>query len=252
VLHGRWKKIDPGYGRSVLGYFGHPPLPPDPEVVKIASEQLELEPFAGSPLDAAPDRFDEAKKALSDRGLPTDEKSVFLVMSAMVPGKKMELNEGLRLLMGKPKIDLPLKSLQKKKEAAKAPAAAPAPAAAAAFAGGPVTTTCVVEEGGEKRTFMVTLEMPGAAAEAPAAAAEAASDGGMPVFSPFAGDSPVVELFVKEGDAVSKGQKVAEVEAMKAKHTVSAPVAGKVKTIHVDLGDEVGEGKPIMTIAPGA
>jgi len=27
VLHGRWKKIDSGYGRSVLGYFGKPPLP---------------------------------------------------------------------------------------------------------------------------------------------------------------------------------------------------------------------------------
>jgi pyruvate carboxylase subunit B len=34
VLHGRWKKIDAGYGRSVLGYFGRPPEPPDPEVVR--------------------------------------------------------------------------------------------------------------------------------------------------------------------------------------------------------------------------
>ena len=51
VLHGRWKKIDPGYGRSVLGYFGHPPLPPDPEVGKIASEQLEKPVFTDDPLD---------------------------------------------------------------------------------------------------------------------------------------------------------------------------------------------------------
>ncbi|MGB6032957.1 MAG: biotin attachment protein, partial [Bacteroidota bacterium] len=35
VMYGRWKKIDPGYGRAVLGYFGHTPLPPDPEVVKL-------------------------------------------------------------------------------------------------------------------------------------------------------------------------------------------------------------------------
>jgi pyruvate carboxylase subunit B len=47
VLHGRWKKIDAGYGRSVLGYFGRPPMAPDAEVVAIASEQLGLEPFAG-------------------------------------------------------------------------------------------------------------------------------------------------------------------------------------------------------------
>ncbi|MBN2123102.1 MAG: biotin attachment protein, partial [Deltaproteobacteria bacterium] len=38
VLYGRWKKIDGGYGRAVLGYFGKTPLPPDPNVIKIASE----------------------------------------------------------------------------------------------------------------------------------------------------------------------------------------------------------------------
>ncbi len=41
VLYGRWKKIDAGYGKAVLGYFGKTPLAPDPEVVKVASEQLE-------------------------------------------------------------------------------------------------------------------------------------------------------------------------------------------------------------------
>ena len=30
VMYGRWKKIDAGYGRAVLGYFGKTPLPPDP------------------------------------------------------------------------------------------------------------------------------------------------------------------------------------------------------------------------------
>ena len=37
VMYGRWKKMDDGYGKAVLGYFGKTPLPPDPEVVKIAS-----------------------------------------------------------------------------------------------------------------------------------------------------------------------------------------------------------------------
>ena len=54
VLYGRWKKIDAGYGKAVLGYFGKTPLPPDPEVVKSASEQLDLPVFDGDPLDAAP------------------------------------------------------------------------------------------------------------------------------------------------------------------------------------------------------
>jgi pyruvate carboxylase subunit B len=44
VMFGPWKKIADGYGKMVLGYFGKTPVPPDPEVVKAASEQLKLEP----------------------------------------------------------------------------------------------------------------------------------------------------------------------------------------------------------------
>jgi pyruvate carboxylase subunit B len=41
---GPWKKIAPGYGKMVLGYFGKTPVEPDPMVVQIAHEQLKLEP----------------------------------------------------------------------------------------------------------------------------------------------------------------------------------------------------------------
>ena len=44
VMFGPWKKITDGYGKMVLGYFGKTPCEPDPEVVKMASEQLKLEP----------------------------------------------------------------------------------------------------------------------------------------------------------------------------------------------------------------
>ncbi|UCC29613.1 MAG: hypothetical protein JSU86_15585, partial [Phycisphaerales bacterium] len=158
VLLGRWKKIDAGYGRAVLGYFGRPPLRPDPEVVRMASEQLQLEPFDGDPLEAAPDTLAKAEEALKSRSLPTTEENIFLVASAIVPGKDMELNGGLRLLQGKAKIVLPLKPKEEKKEPA---AAAPVPSPAApAYLTGPVTTTCTVEEDGGKRTFRITLEPP--------------------------------------------------------------------------------------------
>ncbi len=94
VMYGRWEKIDPGYGRAVLGYFGKTPLPPDPEVIKKASEQLEQPVFNGDPLEAAPKNIEPAKQALTERNLPVTDKNTFLVLAAMVPGKKMELNEG--------------------------------------------------------------------------------------------------------------------------------------------------------------
>ncbi len=245
VLLGRWEKMNDGFGKSVLGYFGRPPLPPDPEVVKIAAEQLEKPPFTGDPLEAAPDSLAPAKAALEERDIPVTEERVFLVASAIIPGKNMDLNEGIKLLTGKGKIVLPLK---KKEEAA-----APAPAAAATpgqVLTGPVTTTCTVVENGVSRSFTITIEPPKSAAANPAPAATAAvqPSNGTPVFSPFQGKTELVEINVKIGDAVNQGQVVAAVEAMKAKHDVKAPCSGTVLTIEADIGADILAGKPILTI----
>ena len=255
VLLGRWKKIDAGYGRAVLGYFGKPPLPPDPAVVKLAAEQLGMEPFDGDPLEVAPDSLGPARKALEERGLPVTDENIFLVAAAIVPGKNMELNEGIRLLEKRPKIVIPLKP---KDEPAPAPVAAPATAAVSSVPAitGPVTTTCTVVEGFNTRTFQVTIEPPAvaaapagapvAAAAAPAPAAAPAT--ATPVFSPFKGKVELVEIGVKVGDAVTEGQVVAAVEAMKAKHDVRAPCSGKVASIEASLGADIMAGQPIMTI----
>ncbi len=252
VLYGRWEKIEAGYGRAVLGYFGKPPLDPDPAVVKKASEQLGMEPFDGDPLEAAPKNIEIAKKELEKRNLPTTDKNIFLVVSSMVPGKKMEVNEGIRLLEGRPKIDVPLKKKEEPKEEKAAPAAVPT--AAAAGISGPITKKCVVDEGGNIRTFLVTVEpaggpsVPSQAQSAPAAAQMTPSSNGTKVKSTFAGTVEIIDLLVKVGDQVNKGQAVAAVEAMKAKHDIKAPCDGTVQSIDVEIGDEIDSKKPIMTI----
>ncbi len=253
VLHGRWKKMAAGYGNAVLGYYGRPPLPPDPEVVKVASEQLKKPPFAGDPLEAASDSQSKAEAALKERNLPLLEENIFLVAAAIVAGKDMELNEGIRLLNGKPKISLPLK---KKPEPAAAPAAAKAVAAAAGAApvsafSGPVTTCCTVVEGAVTRNFRITIEPPAGsapAATAASAAVPAAAVRCKAVHSPFEGKVQLVEICVRVGDTVSQGQVVAAVEAMKAKHDVKAPCSGKVLSIDAELGSDVTIQQPIMTI----
>ena len=237
VLHGRWKKIDPGFGKSVLGYFGKPPLSPDLEVVKIAAEQLELSPFDGDPLEEAPDTLAEAEAALKERGIEVTEENKFLVAAAIVPDKNMELNEGIRLLEGRSKITLPLK----KKE----------PAGGAATLTAPTKTKVTVNAEGGTRTYEVIIEPPASAA-APALGQTPASSGGggqaTDVFSPFEGNVELVEVSVKVGDTVTLGQVVAAVEAMKAKHDVKAPCAGRVSAVHAVIGNEVSAGKPILTI----
>jgi pyruvate carboxylase subunit B len=49
VMVGPWEKIAIGYGKMVLGYFGKTPVAPAPEIVKLASDQLGLEPTTRSP-----------------------------------------------------------------------------------------------------------------------------------------------------------------------------------------------------------
>jgi pyruvate carboxylase subunit B len=248
VLLGRWEKMNDGYGKAVLGYFGRPPLPPDPEVVRRAAEQLGKEPFDGDPLEAAPDSLAEAEQALKERGLPITEENTFLVASAIVPGKNMDLNEGVRLLTGKPKIVLPLK--QQPESAHAAPQQQPAGQPPSPLTSA-ITTRCTVREGSSVRTFRITIEPPEAATAASPPTQPGGTpsiNGGTPVFSPFQGKTELVEIKVNVGDSVDKGQVVAAVEAMKAKHDVKAPCAGKVISIDAEIGADIAAGQPILTI----
>ena len=239
VLHGRWEKIDAGYGKSVLGYFGRPPLPPDPEVVKIASEKLELPPFDGDPLEEAPDTLTEAENALKERGIEITDENKFLVAAAIVPGKNMELNEGIRLLEKRSKITLPLKKEESGNQKTNSITT-------------PTKTSVTVTEGNNTRTYEVVIEPPASSKSptTPNQTATTPSNGGQTkdIFSPFEGNVEVVEVNVKAGDVVTQGQVVAAVEAMKAKHDVKAPCAGRVTAVHASIGNEVSAGKPIMTI----
>ena len=73
VMFGPWERIADTYGRMVLGYFGKTPVPPDPEIVKIASDQLSLEPTSQSPLernDADPTKGITAANIVPSANLP--------------------------------------------------------------------------------------------------------------------------------------------------------------------------------------
>lgn len=93
---------------------------------------------------------------------------------------------------------------------------------------------------------------PAASTPAPAAAAapaapKAPAGAGEKVNSPLPG--VIVEVSVKEGQTVTSGQKVAVLEAMKMENEISAPKDGTITAIHVNKGDSILEGAPIVTIA---
>ena len=96
----------------------------------------------------------------------------------------------------------------------------------------------------------VTVAKPAAkAAAAPAvtvAKPAAASGAGETVTSPLPG--VILEVSVKVGDAVKKGQKVMVLEAMKMENVIEATADGTVTAIKVDKGDSVLEGAPLVII----
>lgn len=83
-----------------------------------------------------------------------------------------------------------------------------------------------------------------AAAAAPAPAK--ASGTGKAVTSPLPG--VIIEVSVKEGQAVKAGQKIAVIEAMKMENEIQADVDGTVTAILVNKGDSVLEGAEIVKI----
>jgi pyruvate carboxylase subunit B len=223
-------------------------------VVAAASAQLGKAPFHGDPLDAAPDALGQADQALRERGLPLTDENLFLVAAAIVPGKHMDLNEGIRLLSGNPKIAVPLKA--RAASAAVAPSRSDASAPAMTF-DGPFTTSCLVTEGTTSRRFRVTIAPPAGVGVRVASPAERSTaspgrnfGGATPVYSPFAGKAELVGLAVKVGERVQSGQVVAAIEVMKARHDVRAPCGGRVIQIEALLGADVTAATPIMLIAP--
>ena len=98
VMFGKFKKFAPGYAKMVLGYFGKTPVPPDPEIVKKASEFMassDLNKAYSQPTtktvlemnDADPKKGGKvAKKMLEDAGLPVTDENIFIAASCKEKG----------------------------------------------------------------------------------------------------------------------------------------------------------------------
>ena len=81
---------------------------------------------------------------------------------------------------------------------------------------------------------------------APAKELAGASQKSEDVPSPLPG--VIVEICVKEGQSVRRGEKLAVIEAMKMENDILSPIDGTVASIHVSKGDSVLEGARIISI----
>ncbi|GHT23218.1 acetyl-CoA carboxylase biotin carboxyl carrier protein subunit [Bacteroidia bacterium] len=95
------------------------------------------------------------------------------------------------------------------------------------------------------KTQVVTVKRPAQAAVAPVSKpVQAASAGALR--SPLPGI--ILDINVKVGDAVKKGQKVLVLEAMKMENAINADRDGEIKDIKVNKGESVLEGAELLVI----
>ena len=106
----------------------------------------------------------------------------------------------------------------------------------------------IEEVGGTITNVSAAPVQAAAPAAAPKAAAPSApaSAGGAKVTSPLPG--VILDVAVKEGDSVKKGDKVVVLEAMKMENVIEATADGVIKEIKVKKSDSVLEGDVLVVI----
>ena len=244
VMFGPWKKIAEGYGKMVLGYFGHTPGTPDPEIVKIAAEQLKLQPTNRNPLDINDENPAKGRAAsvamLQANHLPCTDENIFIAATC--------LEKGIAFLKGEGKIGV-RKNVPEK---------ASVPAAEKASAG-PLIVTIDGKEfkvelnGGSAvvngRTFAYSSRheaQPGEKTPLEHAASGADSGSFHDVCSQVPG--VVVRFLVKPGDPVRSSTPILVLEAMKMETTIIAGFDGILARFDVAEGDQVQTGAPLAQI----
>ncbi|MGE4299057.1 MAG: biotin/lipoyl-containing protein [Desulfovibrionaceae bacterium] len=254
VMFGPWKKIADGYGKMVLGYFGKTPVPPDPEVVAIAAEQLGMEPTTKTPIeinDSDPNKgLAQARKLVEDAGLPATDENVFIVATCK--------EKGITYLKGEAKMGIRLKSDVAPAEApAAAKASGPKPAGytvmvngksyGVAIADGKATVNGKVYQIDVQEGMVAGAASAASAAPAGASCVPASGEGdGEEVKSPLPG--LVTRLVAAPGSKVTSGQAIMVIEAMKMEVEVKSPVDGTLNCFAVSQGDQITAGQTLAYV----
>ncbi len=233
VMFGKWKKITPGFGKMVLGYFGKTPVEPDIEIVKLAKEQLKLEPTKKTALeiaDADPLKsIIHFKKLLENEGLETREENIFIAAAC---GDK-----GVKFLKGEGKINVRKISDQPSNE--------PGSTVSSSIEG----EYTIILDGQEHSLNILKKGSPRLVKKTAKALVPKAKPaaGGTQVLSQMNGS--VFKIVANVGDKVKEGDLILVLEAMKMEIEVAANKSGILSSIEVSVGDSVNEGDVLAVIS---
>ena len=239
AVQGPWVHANPGYAKMLLGYFGKTPCEPDPELVKWASEKLNMEPTTEKVVDLNEKDPEKGLKAAEARlvaaGLPVTDENLFIAAAC----KDGNVDKGIDFLLGKGQVSV-------NKSAQKAQAAAPAASNSDA---------CTVTVNGKKygvkfengKAIVNGKEYSIDVKDGIEETSAAASTGeGTEVKAPMPG--AVLRVLKSVGDSVEENEEIMVIEAMKMETPIKAPVAGTVTSISVGQNDKIATGQVLATV----
>jgi pyruvate carboxylase subunit B len=235
VMFGKWEKFAEGYGKMVLGYFGKTPCPPDPGIVRIASEKMGLPVNTRPPIELDEENPNKglkaARKKLEAANLVPTEENLFIVAAC---GDK-----GITFLKGEAKVNV------RKNQPAAEVAATAKPDAYEVQVGNHSYVVRFDKEG--KATVNGHPYDVRVAAADDAADAKPASGGTLTELkAPMPG--VVVKVHRQPGDKIATGEAILTLEAMKMEMPVPASAAGILESIAVKNGDSVSAGQLLAKI----
>ena len=243
VMFGPWKQIAPGYGRMVLGYFGKTPVEADPDIIKLASEKLKLEPTKRNPLDIADEdpkkKVDVWRQRLEIEGIEATEENIFIAAACD--------EKGITFLKGNAPLNV--RKNEKKDESKKIGENKMSNGNYTVVVDGQRFNVSVFE--GDVQNIQVAQPVQQVVQQAPVQAAPVAAS--KPVYNGTEAIAPVNgnvwKILVKEGDRVEKDQQIMILEAMKMEIDVVAPVSGTISKILTEPSKAVEEGQTLAVIA---
>ena len=228
VMQGPWKAIAPGYGKMVLGYFGKTPVAPDPEIVKIASEKLGLEPTTEKVLDLT--EADPTKSLLhwenilKEEGIETTEENIFIAAACQ--------EKGIAFLKGEAEVNVRKISDIQTEETSMAAGNY------TVVVDGQQFSVQVAEGSGDIQVVEANGES--------AAPADTSTGVGVDIKALLPG--AVWKIVANPGQSVAEGDTIMILESMKMEIDVVAPKGGVVKSINVAVNDKVVEGQLVAVI----
>ncbi|WP_307972207.1 biotin/lipoyl-containing protein [uncultured Brachyspira sp.] len=235
VMQGNWKKIADGYGKMVLGYFGKTPTTPDAEIVKIASEQLGLQPTTELAMDIDDKNNKKGRKAaeqsLKDAGInDLSDENVFIAAACK--------EKGIQFLKGEAKLGI-RKNVE---ESAKATSNEVTITIGGSSYGIKIENGKAIVDG-----VSYDYSIKDGISQTTSTPTQATSSGAAtPVTAGLPGT--VVKIVSPVGTQVSDGTTILIVEAMKMEVEIKSSVSGSVKEIKVKPGDSIVAGQELAIV----